>query len=86
MSKPAPKQWCDECACHHTTESAAIIHSQANAALIKNIRSVLDDFNPKECNCDGEYDDGRLVGHACYFHRNEHILRELLAKAEASDE
>lgn len=50
---------------------------------IREIKAVLDNFNSKECYCDGEYEDGRLVGHACYFHRNEEILRNLLAKAEA---
>lgn len=61
--------------------------SKANAVLISiapamfgAIESALNEFREKECNCDGEVVDGRTVGHACYFHRIEEMLRETIAK------
>lgn len=45
------------------------------------IEDALEQFNDRECNCDGEYVDGRVVGHACYFHRIEQDLRDALKKA-----
>lgn len=50
--------------------------------LIRQLKAVLDDFRTKECSCDGEYEDGRLVGHACYFHRNEEELKRVIEKLE----
>jgi hypothetical protein len=50
--------------------------------FVREIQTYLDHFDPKECNCDGEYVDGRLVGHACYFHRFEESFKQLLSKAE----
>lgn len=49
--------------------------------MLRTLENALDQFNPRECNCDGEYIDGRVVGHACYFHRIEDDLRSAIAKA-----
>ena len=54
--------------------------------LLKAVETALQAFNERECYCDGEYEDGRLVGHACYFHRIEQELRDALAKATGGDE
>lgn len=65
---------------------------EANARLIAEspkllaaIEFALSEFHDRECNCDGEYVDGRLVGHACYFHRIENELREAIAKIQDGD-
>lgn len=49
--------------------------------LANEIENALEAFNPRECNCDGEYTQDGIVGHACYFHRIEEHLRHVLAKA-----
>jgi len=53
--------------------------------LLKTLQFVLDTFNERECNCDGEYENGRLVGHTCFFHRIEEEVKEALAKAKADE-
>lgn len=53
--------------------------SESNANLVHAIQFALDEFRDKECGCDGEYEDGRLRGYACYFHRVEQTLRDALA-------
>lgn len=53
-----------------------------NERLRDGIENALASFNDRECNCDGEYENGRLVGHTCYFHRIEHDLREALERGE----
>lgn len=49
--------------------------------MFEALENALGVFNERECSCDGEYDDGRLVGHACYFHRIEQDLKSAIAKA-----
>lgn len=49
--------------------------------MLAALQIMLHEFNSKECNCDGECIDGRMRGHACYFHRIEDQLREAIAKA-----
>lgn len=73
------------------TESASAFDVEtdiANARLIaaapemlEALENALSQFNDRECNCDGEYENGRLVGHACYFHRIEQELKDAIAKA-----
>lgn len=50
--------------------------------MFEALENALGAFNDRECNCDGEYVDGRLVGHTCYFHRIEQELLAAIAKAE----
>lgn len=49
--------------------------------LLAALENAIGAFNSKECNCDGEYVDGRMVGHACYFHRVEQDFLAAIAKA-----
>lgn len=53
----------------------------AASELLEACENAIGQFNQKECNCDGEYVDGRLVGHTCYFHRIEQDLKQAIAKA-----
>jgi hypothetical protein len=66
--------------------------SEANAYLcaaapdmFAEIENALAAFRPNECNCDGEYIDGREVGYPCYFHRIEEHLRRAIAKAKVKE-
>lgn len=49
--------------------------------MLEALQIMLDEFRPKECNCDGEYVDGQLKGDTCYFHRVEQDLRRAITKA-----
>lgn len=53
----------------------------AATEMIKALENAIGQFNDRECNCDGEYDEGRWMGHACYFHRIEQDLKDAIAKA-----
>ncbi len=53
----------------------------ASPIMLEALENALEAFNEKYCNCDGEYVDGRIVGHACYFHRIEGDLRRAIKKA-----
>lgn len=53
----------------------------AAPSLLSALERVLGEFNPKECNCDGEYTQDGLIGQACYFHRIEKEVRLAIAKA-----
>ena len=52
--------------------------------LARAIENIKLEFRSKECSCDGEYSDGRLVGHACYFHRIESDIESAITKARAA--
>ena len=64
---------------HVVEATPAALASEKMQAAIEN---ALSQFNDRECDCDGEYVDGRVVGHACYFHRIEEELRSALASAD----
>jgi hypothetical protein len=61
-----------------------VANAQAIAALpdlLDALSQMVEDFKASECNCDGEYVDGGVVGSACYFHRNEEQIKAALKKA-----
>lgn len=58
----------------------------AASELLEALENALGAFSDRECNCDGEYENGRVVGHACYFHRIEQDLRAAIAKATGGKE
>lgn len=49
--------------------------------MFDELENALEEFRPKECNCDGEYTQDGIRGHACYFHRIEESIKRVLAKA-----
>ncbi len=51
-------------------------------ALVNAVEHALEEFKPRECNCDGEYIDGDMVGYPCYFHRIEDELKRTLKLAQ----
>lgn len=54
--------------------------------MLEALENALGGFNEKECNCDGEYTQDGLAGHACYFHRIEQDIRDAIAKATGGEE
>lgn len=58
----------------------------ASPDMLDALENALGGFNEKECNCDGEYTQDGLVGHACYFHRIEQDIRSAIAKATGGEE
>lgn len=52
--------------------------------LLNALVDLVDGFRSGDCSCDGEYVDGRLVGHACLFHRHEDEIRNAIKKAGGS--
>lgn len=62
--------------------------AEANARLIaaapemlEALENALSQFNPRECNCDGESTQDGMRGHACYFHRIADEIKRAIAKA-----
>lgn len=47
--------------------------------MLDALEEVIEEFDPKECNCDGATD----APYACYFHRIERKVRAAIAKAGA---
>lgn len=50
--------------------------------MLSELENALEEFNPKECNCDGGYGDDGSEFRACYFHRIEEGFRRVIAKAK----
>lgn len=80
------------CYANDALKSFAVSRVEADARLIaaaplmlEALEYALGEVRESDCSCDGEYQDGRLVGHACYFHRIEHFLRSAVAKATGGD-
>lgn len=65
----------------YRTNAAFIVHAvNAHDELVAALEQVREEFKPKECNCDGEYIDGNMVGYPCYFHRIEDTVKSALAR------